>query len=173
MEILCIHHAAVFMDGSLAGASVRSYGGWWGFAIMLLVYHVILAWAVFSSDKEKGLSLSIPMTVITHLSCLAVLVGLNIVGRHIPFFGIARYFIPALAPFERDWLFSGKTKTKKEAPAPVPITAAVAEATADDHAEWLRFVAQQRPPFPRPGTTLQAEYERWMAARAKSRRSAS
>jgi hypothetical protein len=76
-----------------------------------------------------------------------------------------------MAIFERNWLFTGGRR--KETPDSAPITAIVAEATAEDHGEWLRYIALQRRPFPKPGTTLQAEYERWLIARAKDRSTAS
>ena len=86
-------------------------------------------------------------------------------------FSILRYGIVGMAIFERNWLFTGGRR--KETPDSAPITAIVAEATAEDHGEWLRYIALQRRPFPKPGTTLQAEYERWLIARAKDRSTAS
>lgn len=101
-------------------------------------------------------------------------------------FGLLRFGIIALAFFERDWLFKGSTKKKeKNAPAPktvdsspvqvavaqtgAPVNTTFAEATREDYAEWMNFVVKQKPPFPRPGSNLPAEYERWLIARNKSR----
>jgi len=63
---------------------------------------------------------------------------------------------------------------KKEIPAAVQAAAAsqaatLLSSTADDHAEWLNYVARQKPPFPKPGSSLKGEYEKWMLARANGR----
>jgi hypothetical protein len=77
------------------------------FTYILLSYHLVLAFKVFTGDKEAALSLPLWQTIVTHAAVLGLLVGLGI-GRHaIPFFSIIRYFLPGLAPFEAEWLFSG------------------------------------------------------------------
>jgi hypothetical protein len=83
-----------------------------------------------------------------------------------------------VAIFERYWLFSGGKKKKKEVPLTAVAVAAAAEtaaaadaATASDYEEWLRHVSLQKPPFPKPGTSLKVEYERWLVGRARSRAS--
>jgi hypothetical protein len=86
--------------------------------------------------------------------------------------------IPGLAIFERYWLFSGTGKKKEieltpAAAAVAAETAAVADAaTANDYEEWLAYVARQKRPFPKPGSSLKVEYERWLVARSKSRATA-
>ncbi|MGD0800232.1 MAG: hypothetical protein ABR906_02840 [Terracidiphilus sp.] len=137
------------------------------FTSILVSYHLFLAWLIIDSDRKAGFSMPIASTILTHLACMVLVVVLGL-GRHIPFFGFLRYGIAGLAIFERGWLFSGSTKLHENRPIADPITTTVAAATANDHEEWLHFVAQQRRPFPRPGTTLQSEYERWMAARARN-----
>jgi len=80
------------------------------YAAILISYHLYLAFLVVIAEKETRLSLSVGHTILTHLACLAVVIGLA-VGRHyIPFFWVVRLFIPGLAPFEVDWLFSGSAK---------------------------------------------------------------
>jgi hypothetical protein len=87
-------------------------GAFAAYASILISYHLYLAFLVVSAEKETGLSLPVGQTIITHAACLAVVVGLAI-GRHsIPFFGIIRLFIPAIAPFEVTWLFSGSKKNQ-------------------------------------------------------------
>jgi hypothetical protein len=152
-------------------------------AATLVSFHLFLAWLVITADHETGFSMPIGSTIFTHLSCLiivflcsALIIALSEAGFFLPFYLLmllrpVRYIlaicIPGIAIFERFWLFSGKVTKKEVLPFAAPIKAVVAEATADDHAEWLQFVARQPRPFPRPGTTLQSEYERWMVARAK------
>ena len=181
MDKMCIDHAAVFITSNLTGLSAGRFGGWWGFAFILFAYHIILVWLVINAEHEKGISLSIPMTVITHLSCLVVLVGLNVMGRYIPFFGLIRYCIPAIAPFERDWLFSGnkqkKDVTKKKVPVKaavdaIPVHVALTEATAEDHEAWIRHLAQPNRATRKPGLTVKGEYEQWLVARIGSRHAA-
>ena len=147
-------------------------------ASMLVSFHLFLAWLVISADHETGFSMPIVSTIFTHLACLLIvflcstlIIALSGAGFLLfmilrPIRYILAICIPGIAVFERYWLFSGRTKVMVTQVA-TPITAIVAEATADDHAEWLQFVARQPRPFPRPGTTLQSEYERWLIARAK------
>jgi hypothetical protein len=165
------------------------------FTYILLSYHLVLAFKVFTADKKAGLSLPIGQTILTHLACVGVLVGLAI-GRHqIPFFGMIRLFIPGLAPFEAEWLFSGgKAKidripaTDDEAIQAATVhaeagdTAAVAAAqaapslfftsTGEEYNEFLELMRQGKRPFRKPGISIKDEFELWLAARAKSRAAA-
>lgn len=63
----------------------------------------------------------------------------------------------------------GSGKTTADVKADAPLNTAFAEATREDYAEWMNFAVKQKPPFPRPGVSLPAEYERWLIARNKSR----
>ncbi len=152
-------------------------------AATLVSFHLFLAWLVITADREIGFSMPIVSTIFTHLACLMIvflcstlIIALSGAGLFLPFYLLMilrpiRYIlaicIPGIAVFERFWLFSGKVTKKEVLPISAPIKVIVAEATADDHAEWLQFVTRQPRPFPRPGTTLQSEYERWMVARTK------
>jgi hypothetical protein len=142
---------------------------WAAFTSILVSYHVFLAWLIVMDDEKKSLSLSIPGTIATHAACLVVVVGLAL-GRHvIPLLGLVRYAIPALAPFERNWLFSGKEgEHKPSAEVAAPVTA-VPVGTAEDYQEWLNYLAQQKPGSRKPGTSLKTEYERWLLARVQAR----
>jgi len=87
-------------------------------------------------------------------------------GReYIPLFGILRYFIPALAPFEADWLFSGgrKRNNLSAAPQTIPLPAG----TADDYEEFLKYLAQKERAFSKPGRSVREEHVIWMADRAR------
>jgi hypothetical protein len=155
---------AATLLGYLAGAMVPA-GAWSLYVSILVSSHLFLAWLVFSTEQKTGASLPTASTIVTHLACLAVVIPLGIGRRYIPFFGIFRYAIAALAIFERGWLFGGKTGEPKSEPAPTP--AAVITATADDFQEWQRYLAQQKPGSRKPGTSIKAEYEQWLLARAQ------
>jgi hypothetical protein len=78
------------------------------YAYILISYHLVLAFKVFTADKEAGMSLPLGQTILTHLACVGLLIGMAM-GRHtIPFFGLIRFAVPGLAPFEASWLFSGE-----------------------------------------------------------------
>jgi hypothetical protein len=80
---------------------------WATYTYILVSYHLVLAFKVFTADKKAGMSFPLGQTILTHLACVGLLIGLA-VGRHtIPFFGLIRLFIPGLAPFEAEWLFTG------------------------------------------------------------------
>jgi hypothetical protein len=153
--------------GYLAGHSFLT-GDWAVFVSILVAYHLFLGYLVLTTEHKAGFSLPVGPTILTHSACLGIIVCLGIGGRHIPFFGFIGLFVPALAPFECHWLFSSG-KTEAAAKAAAPVNTAFAEATREDYAEWMNFVAKQKPPFPRPGSNLPAEYERWLTARNKSR----
>ncbi|HEY6844595.1 MAG TPA: hypothetical protein VI320_00120 [Terracidiphilus sp.] len=77
---------------------------------ILVSYHLYLGFLVIMAEKETGFSVPIVQTVVTHAACLAVVVGIAM-GRHtIPFFAVIRLLVPAIAPFEVTWLFSGGRK---------------------------------------------------------------
>jgi hypothetical protein len=158
-----------------------------------LSFHLFLGWLVFTADHETGFSLPIVSTIFTHFACLvivylctAVIRVFSVAGLYFPIYLFPllrplRYIIalciPAIAMFERFWLFSGGKK-KKTVPLTAAQVAAAAEnaaaaeaATASDYEEWMRYVALQKRPFPKPGSSLKVEYERWLVARAKSRAS--
>jgi len=184
MGFLASKNGAAFIVSSLIGFVVARYlfeGAWATYAYILISYHLFLTWLVITAEHETGFSLPIFSTIITHLACLAVVIGLT-VGRHfIPFFGLIRYFIPAMAPFERDWLFSGnaqkKDVKKKKVPAAaalnaIPVHVAIAEATAEDNEAWIRYLAQPNRATRKPGVTVKDEYEQWLVARIGSRHAA-
>jgi hypothetical protein len=157
---------AATLLGYLAGAMVPP-GAWSLYVSILVSYHFFLAWLVFSTEQKTGASLPIASTIVTHLACLAVVIPLGIGRRYIPFFGIFRYAIAALAIFERGWLFSGKIGEPEPKREETPIAPAIIAATADDFQEWQRHVAQQKPGSRKPGSSLKTEYEQWLIARAQ------
>jgi hypothetical protein len=162
---------AIFALSSALGYLLKLYlpeGAWATYVPILVTYHVFLVWLVFTADHKAGFSLPIFSTILTHLACLTVVVSLG-VGRHyIPFFWLVRYFIPALAPFEAAWLFSGGRKNEEDR-ADAAMHPAAASATAEDYEEWLRYLKKRNPLTVKAGMTLKDEYEQFMVARIKSR----
>jgi hypothetical protein len=145
----------------------------WAIGVSILVsYHLFLAWRVVTAEHEVGFSLPILSTIVTHLACVSLVVVLAFGRGVIPFFWIVRYAIPALAPFERDWLFKANKKKKEEEVPSFAPSAAVAAATGDDHEAWNHHLAHRNPLSRKPGTTLKDEYEQFMAARVASRAAA-
>jgi hypothetical protein len=127
------------------------------------------------AEHETGFSLPIGSTIVTHLACLALVVCFALGRGHIPFFGWIRLFVPALAPFEVNWLFKGRIKN---APKKVPVSkekaeavaaAIAATATVDDYQEWLKYLAQPSRPPRKPGMSVQDEYKQWLLARARAK----
>jgi hypothetical protein len=140
------------------------------YASMLLSFHLYLGYLVVMENREKGLSLPLGSTVLTHAACLALLLGLVELRHHLAFFWVIQYFVPALAPFEAEWLFSGgRKKPGFEAPAPqVPMP----EGTADDYDEFLKYLTQEKRAFRKPGRSVREEHVLWMADRLKKEASA-
>lgn len=157
-------------------------GAWSTFVTILVSYHLYLIWLVITAEQKTGLSLPIGSTILTHLACLALVVTMGL-GRHvIPFFGLIRLFIPALAPFECKWLFSADTvklaeKKKKEIHDPAQdkadIDRAMAIANGEDHEAWLQYLSHRDPRMRKHGMSVKEEYEQWMVARIRKRETAS
>ena len=161
---------------------------WASYTSILVSYHLFLAWLVITADHEAGFSMPVLSTVLTHAACMALLIGLAMGRRYVPFLSLVRLFVPGLAPFECNWLFAGGTVRKKvpeqtidtaalaETPAspasdtPIPSSeSAVAEAeySADEHTEWIRYLGRPRRAFRKPGVSVEEEYRQWRAARAE------
>jgi hypothetical protein len=165
------------------------------YSTVLISYHLFLAWLVLFSGgehKEAGVSLPLGHTVLTHLSCLFVILAPVAIARHaIPNFGGAqdnntlegmaatdhsiRVFqalccsIAGFAMFERSWLFSSEAPMEKPRPVEMATAPVVLAATADDFEAWRQHLAQQKPGSQRAGASLKAEYEQWLLARQQSR----
>ena len=147
--------------------------------------------------KKAGISLPIVHTLLTHAACLVVILAPVAAALHsMPFLAhpaaaadpadpeaamlqmdnathVLRLIkglccaIAAFAVFERRWLFSSEASEKpKPQPAPPPAASAV-RATGDDTLEWERYLAANRQCFPL-GTSIKAEYEKWLVARRGS-----
>jgi hypothetical protein len=167
--------------GGVAGFIFLPNVSLFGLVSGLVSYHLFLAWLVFDQEREGMLTLSIVSTVLYHLAFMAVIYATHraigainashslylIPGKNGVSYALG-LLIPAIALFERGWLFSGKGR-KINQPTVVAADSAVYSATTDDYIEWQRLLASgQRPPAKR-GMTLKDEYEQWAAARAQAR----
>lgn len=162
-----------YIISSLIGFAIGHYllqGAAAAFASILISYHLYLVFLVISAQHEKGLSLPIGQTILTHLAFLVVVVGLPFLREQIPFFYVVKWLIPGLAPFETQWLFGGKGPTIKTVHDEKPI--APAEATAADHQDFVAYLRQAHRPFKKPGMTVDDEFKAWFADRAKKRAAA-
>ena len=135
------------------------------YASMLISFHLYLGYLVVMENREQGMSLPVGSTVLTHIACLTLLIGLVELRHHLTFFWVIQYFVPALAPFEAEWLFSGgKKKPGFEASVPqIPMP----ECTADDYDDFLRYLSQEKRAFRKPGRSVREEHVLWMADRLK------
>lgn len=139
------------------------------YASFIVSYHLYLVIVVVLNDKKAGLSMSPVEAVFTHMAFLTLVVGLPYLRAHIPFFGIVTLLVPALAPFEADWLFSkgakSETSAKKEIHH-IPIEKLLQEATGQDHAEFLEYMKLPGRKFSKSGRGVREEYAYWLADRA-------
>jgi hypothetical protein len=139
-------------------------GPWAVYTSILVAYHLFLAWLVITADHEVGFSLPIGSTIVTHLACMGCVIGILLTRHYIPFFRYLGLGVAGLAFFERGWLFVRTTPKEK----PERVAAPVVTSTADDYQEWMRHLAQLKPSVMKPGTSMKAEYEKWLLARAQS-----
>lgn len=173
-----------FVVCSLIGYLLAHYlpaGAWSAYAPILISYHLYLAFLVLTAEHNAGFSMPVFSTILTHSAFLALLIGLAVGRNYVPFFGLIRIFIPALAPFESMWLFSGgmpqKEVPQKTAAVPAPVSTnqipvsapPEAEYTADEHTAWMRYLATPRRAFRKPGLSVADEFKQWQAARAQYR----
>jgi hypothetical protein len=181
---------AVFLICSGIGYLLGHYlpDPWAAYVSILVSYHLFLFWLVITADHDAGFSMPVLPTIVTHAAFLAVLVGLAIGRRYVPLLGLVRIFVPALAPFECDWLFrpvaprravspenepaeaksstavAGTSETPAKSVAPA---AAKVEYSADEHTAWMSYLKEPRRAFRKPGLSVGDEFKLWQADRAQ------
>ena len=143
--------------GYLVGSYIPEPVG--AYARVIVPYHLYLAYLVIMENERSGLTLPVGQTVVTHIACLALLIGLAMGRRYVPFFGLFGLFVPALAPFEAEWLFSGNAKTAEKKPEPV------AHVEAEEYAEFMKYMAGSKREFRKLGQSPKDEHNLWRAAR--------
>ncbi|MFZ0305327.1 MAG: hypothetical protein WAL75_21740 [Terracidiphilus sp.] len=181
---------AGFLVCSLIGYVIGNYllsGAAAAYASVLISYHLYLVILIVISPQRARVSMPIGQTILTHSAFLAVLIGMPFLRHVIPFFGIIRLFVPALAPFEVKWLFSEDKAARK--PTTGSVTAIRADpkskksetlsvddlinaATADEHELFLAYMRQPRRVFSQPGRSVREEYGYWLADRSRRRAAA-
>ena len=82
--------------------------------------------------------------------------------------------MPALAPFEVNWLFTSENKreegpSRKKKVEVIPMEKLLDEATAQDHEEFLEYLRQPIRTFRKSGREIREEYAYWLADRAAKR----
>jgi len=120
---------------------------WASYVSILVSYHLFLGWLVITAEHEGGLALPVLPTVLTHAACLALLIGLAMGRRSVPVLGLVGIFVPGLAPFESDWLFSGGSRRnwpQRSPPGPRRLT------TSPLPVGWLTTRTAPKSPPPRP-----------------------
>lgn len=150
-------------------SSLLPQGEWYNYDYILISYNLFLLWLVIETKHVKGISLPIGISLMTHAVCLVLIIPVGMGDGVIPYFEYLRFCVPMLAYVELKWLKSLGTKKQQEPPARVPLSAVVAEATADDHEEWIKYLANRSPRSLKPGMTIKDEYEQWLADRAERR----
>ena len=158
---------AVFVACSVIGYLVGQYlpEPFGAYARILVPYHLFLAYLVVMENEKAELSFPWGQTIVTHTACLALLVGLAMGRRYVPFFGLLGLFIPGLAPFEAEWLFSGSAKIAEKKPDPVVHVEAAD--SADEYAEFMKYMSGSKREFKRLGQSPKDEYNLWRAARVR------
>ncbi len=159
-----------YVVSALIGFAIGHYlleGAPAAYASILISYHLFLAYLVVGASHEKGLSMPLGMTLLTHLAFLALLVGMAYARTHIPFFSLIRWLVPGLAAFETKWLFSGQDRIVKPAVEEEPH--APVEGTAEDHEAFREHMRQPERPFRKSGRSIEEEFKFWLADRYKKR----
>jgi len=169
---------AVFLICSGVGYLLGHYlpDPWATYVSILVSYHLFLAWLVITAEHDAKFSMPVLQTIVTHGACLALLLGLAIGRRYVPFLGIVRMFVPALAPFECDWLFSGSRNrygAPKEtiSPEPSASTAVASSSTASSSAAATSEpkAASEAPAAPKEEYTAD-DHTAWLLYLAEPRR---
>lgn len=135
------------------------------YARVLIPYHLFLLYMVKVDNEKSGRSFSMGQTVITHIACLALLVGIAMGRRYVPFFGIIGLLIPGLAPFEAQWLFNGEANTEPKGKVTAPVVQVTDEESPDEYAEFVKYMSGSKREFRKLGISPKDEYNLWRAAR--------
>jgi hypothetical protein len=80
--------------------------GWLSIYLSILVsYHLFLAWLLFTGKHKPFASLPTSYLLLSHLSCLGIILSLGMMRFFAPHFEIVCCAFAGLAFFEREWLF--------------------------------------------------------------------
>lgn len=160
-----------FAVSSIIGLFIGVYllpGAAGAYVSILVAYHLFLAFLIYLAEREKGLSLSIPLTVLMHLAVLLLLLAIAYLhGNHLPLFGFISFFVPALAPVESHFLFAGSgiAIVKPDVTADLPPLPDDYEPTHDDTEAFKDYLRQKERTFRKRGLSIEDEFRLWLAAR--------
>jgi hypothetical protein len=179
---------------NVLGYAIGSFlpaGPWSVYTSMLVSYHLFLVWLVVTAEHETGFSLPLIPTLVTHLSCLVVIVSLPTIRHYIPFFFLLRFGITYIAKFETVWLFSAATsRSGNEADPAIRISGEVATGRVrttrisapspdldpyvipNDHEAWTYYLANRKTSDLKRGVSIKDEYAQWMRNREEARANA-
>jgi hypothetical protein len=134
---------------------------------ILVSYHLfvlcLILHAGVTGEQKVGLSVSLPLAVISHMCFVGAMIGM-VLGREIvPLFGLLQYVVPGLAPFEVKWLFE-RPKASHVAAEPTDMP----EGTHDDYAGFTEYLRGKRK-FQRAGRSANEEFRLWRADQNKNR----
>lgn len=158
-----------FVVSSLIGFLIGHYllhGAAGAYTSLLVAYHLYLAFLVFLANREKRLSMSLPLSILMHLAFVGVVVSFAVLRHLIPAFAVVSLFVPALAPFESNWLFSGSGSIMPKAAAAPVVKATLPddyEPTYDDHEAFKKYLCQKDRLFRKHGMSIDDEFRAWLA----------
>lgn len=166
--ILLVAYVLCNLAGTMLGR-VLPDSPWTPYVPLMVSYHLFLACLILklgiTGEQKIGLSLPLPMAVITHAAFLGALIGTVMGKQYFPLFGLLRYVIPGLAPFESKWLFERKgIPTSKEERQPMP------EGTHEEYSDFLEYLRQKDRRFDLAGRSLNDEFVAWKAHHRSTRR---
>lgn len=137
---------------------------------LLLSYHFflfsLLIKAAVGSEQKIGLSVPLPMILISHCACVAALVGMVVCRHQVPAFGLLQYAIPSLAPFEVKWLFEGQKTRRNEEAQPDPANRP--EYSIEEYNEFLDYLKRGERKFQTTGRSVRDEFAAWLKHHRKT-----
>jgi hypothetical protein len=167
----------VFLICSTIGFVIGHYlltGAAAAYVSVIVSYHLYLAYLVVTTVYKAGISLPVGQTTMTHLAFLFLVISLPYLRQHIPFFSIVTLFVPALAPFEANWLFNREKNSMREEDwqdnaLSQPAEQLLRAATAEDHEAFLAYMRRPDRAFRKHGHGVREEYALWLEDRGKKK----
>ncbi|HEY2859945.1 MAG TPA: hypothetical protein VGJ21_16100 [Terracidiphilus sp.] len=136
---------------------------------LMLSYHLFLCYLIVAAwiraEQKIGLSMPLPVALITHSAFIAAQVGIVMGRQYVPLFMLLKFLVPGLAPFEVKWVFEGSTahKSKSSELAPMP------SGTHEEYSEFLVYLKQSNRKFLRADRSVHEEFAVWQKHHHKKR----